>query len=216
MSESQLFGAGSRLLQDRFDSRRIADRLEEVNLAHSFSDTHREIIETAPMFFLATADREGRPDVSYKGGMPGFVRVIGPSELVFPDYNGNGMFKSLGAILENPNVGLLFIRWSDKPKRLRILGRASLDDRDPLLTEFDRAQQIVRVKAERIFDNCPRYIHRMELQSYSSYTPAAGQEPPIPDWKRNPLFRDALPRGDLEHLAAHEGSAAPENSRKTS
>jgi predicted pyridoxine 5'-phosphate oxidase superfamily flavin-nucleotide-binding protein len=209
MSESELFGSGSRLLQDRFDSRRIADRLEEVNLAHSFSETHRAIIETAPMFFLATADKQGRPDVSYKGGMPGFVRVIGPAELAFPDYNGNGMFRSLGAILENPHVGLLFIRWSDKPKRLRVLGRASIDEGDPLISDFELAQQVVRVRAERIFDNCPRYIHRMELQSYSPYTPVVGREPPIPDWKRNPLFRDALPRTDLDVLAAEEDSAAP-------
>jgi len=210
MPESELYGPGARLLQDRFDSRRIADRLEEINLAHGFSEAHREIIETAPMFFLATADREGRPDVSYKGGMPGFVRVTGPGELAFPDYNGNGMFRSLGAILENPNVGLLFIGWSDKPKRLRILGRASLDERDPLTAEFDLAQQVVRVKAERIFANCPRYIHRMELQSYSPYTPVVGRDPPVPDWKRNPLFRDALPQKDLDVMASLEKHASTE------
>jgi uncharacterized protein len=207
MSDSELFGPGARLLQDRFDSRRIADRLEEVNLAHCFSEAHREIIETAPMFFLATADRQGRPDVSYRGGLPGFVRVTGPAELAFPDYNGNGMFKSLGAIVENPNVGLLFIRWSEKPKRLRVLGRASLDECDPLTAEFESAQQVVRVRAERIFDNCPRYIHRMEMQSYSPYSPVTGRDPPVPDWKRNPLFRDALPQKDLEVMASLEETA---------
>ena len=207
MSDSKLYSAGSRLLQDRFDSRRIADRLEEVSLAYSFSETHRQIIETAPMFFLATADDDGQPDVSYKGGMPGFVHVIGPCELAFPDYNGNGMFRSLGTILENPNVGLLFIRWSDRPKRLRVLGRASIDQNDPLLTDFAGAQLVVRVKAERIFDNCPRYIHRMELQSYSPYAPAPGAEPLIPEWKRNPVFRDALPKRDLDSLSAEKDKA---------
>lgn len=200
MSQSRLYGEGSRLLQDRFDSRRIADRLEEVILVRSFSEAHREMIETAPMFFLATADSKGRPDVSYKGGMPGFVRVTGPSELAFPDYNGNGMFKSLGSILENPDVGLLFIRWSDKPKRLRVQGKASIAENDPLIPEFEQAQQVVRVLAERIFDNCPRYIHRMELKNYSPYAPAPGHEPPIPDWKRSPSFRDALPAKDLDEL----------------
>jgi len=96
MSGTKLYSEGSRRLQDRFDTRRIADRLEQVDLLETFTDAHREIIETAPMFFLATADAGGRPDVSYKGGLPGFVRVIGPSELAFPDYDGNGMFKSLG------------------------------------------------------------------------------------------------------------------------
>lgn len=204
MSTSKLYGRGSRQLQDRFDSRRIADRLEEVILVDSFSPAHRELIETAPMFFLATADAQGCPDVSYKGGMPGFVRVTGPSELAFPDYNGNGMFRSLGAVLENSNVGLLFIRWSDKPKRLRILGRASIDENDPLISGFRNAQQIVRVKAERIFDNCPRYIHHMELQSYSPYAPAPGHTPAVPEWKRNPLFRDALPKNDMQARGKHD------------
>lgn len=200
MTDSQLYGPGSRSLQDRFDSRRIADRLEAVDLVQTFSETHREIIENAPMFFLATADAQGRPDVSYKGGIPGFVRVIGPSELAFPDYNGNGMFKSVGTLLENPQVGLLFIRWTGKPKKLRVLGRATINDNDPLLAEFAKAQLIVRVKAERIFDNCPRYIHRMELMEYSVYAPKAGHEPPVPEWKRNPSYRDALPLNDLEQL----------------
>ena len=112
MSNSDFYSEGSRSLQDRFDTRRIADRLVQVDLLEEFNDGHRDIIETASMFFLATSDALGRPDVSYKGGMPGFVQVVGPSELAFPDYNGNGMFKSLGTILENPNVGLLFIRWT--------------------------------------------------------------------------------------------------------
>jgi predicted pyridoxine 5'-phosphate oxidase superfamily flavin-nucleotide-binding protein len=201
MSDSKLYSAGPRLLQDRFDSRRIADRLEEVNLVRSFSESHREIVETAPMFFLATVDSDGRPDVSYKGGNPGFVRIIGRAELAFPDYNGSGMFKSLGAILENPHVGLLFIQWSDRPMRLRVLGRASIDHNDPLLSGFVGAQLVVRVQADRIFDNCPRYIHRMQLQSYSPYAPVAGAESPIPQWKRNPMFRDSLPERDLDdHL----------------
>ena len=204
MTQSKLYSEGSRLLQDRFDCRRIADRLEQVNLFESFSDAQREFIETAPMFFLATADAKGRPDVSYKGGLPGFIRVTGPSELAFPDYNGNGMFRSLGQILENPNVGLLFVRWSEKPKRLRVLGRASIDEDDPLLADFVKAQLVVRVKAERIFDNCPRYIHRMELQSYSPYTPAEGQTSPVPEWKRNPAFRDALPTCDLNPPAEQD------------
>src|SRR5688500_4786573 len=111
------------------------------------------------MFFLATTDAESRSDVSYKDGMPGFLRVTCPDKLAFPDYNGNGMFKSLGAILENPNVWLLFIRWSERARRLRVLGTASIDESDPLMSAFEGCQQVVRVKAERIFDNCPRYIH---------------------------------------------------------
>ncbi len=188
-----LYNAGARELQDRFDSRRIADRLEQRTLATAFSDEHRELIEAAPMFFLATADADGFPDVSHKGGMPGFVRVVGPSELAFPSYDGNGMFKSLGNVLVNPRVALLFIRWAGPPRRLRVQGTASLHYDDPLLASFPGAQLIVRVQAERIFPNCPRYIHRMELTEYSVYAPRPDHEPPEPDWKRRPEFRDALP-----------------------
>lgn len=204
MSDTDFYCEASRRLQDRFDTRRIADRLVEVDLLTSFSEEHRQIIEQAAMFFLATADAQGRPDVSYKGGRPGFVRVIGPSELAFPDYNGNGMFKSLGTVIENPSVALLFIRWSGRPKKLRILGRAVVGEDDPLLNDFPGAQLVVRVTAEKIFDNCPRYIHKVELSEFSRYAPGPGIDPPMPEWKRNPLYKDALPVRDLEILAAEE------------
>lgn len=111
MAESRLYHEGSRELQDRFDTRRIADRLERVDLHEAFTDAEREMIESAPMFFLATIDLDGFPDVSYKGGIPGFVRVVGDSTLAFPNYDGNGMYKSLGNVRANPRVGLVFIRW---------------------------------------------------------------------------------------------------------
>ena len=196
MTESNLYSQGSRHLQDAFDTRRIADRLEDVDLVSDFNDQHRQIIEQAPMFFLATADKQGRPDVSYKGGLPGFVKVTGPSSLAFPDYNGNGMFKSLGTLIDNPNVGLLFISWTDPAKKLRVLGKAHIDEDDPLLSEYERAQLVVRVTAERIFDNCPRYLHDIEIKAFSRYVPTSESEPPVPDWKRNPLYRDALPKHD--------------------
>ena len=201
MSNSDFYSEGSRSLQDRFDTRRIADRLVQVDLLEEFNDGHRDIIETASMFFLATSDALGRPDVSYKGGMPGFVQVVGPSELAFPDYNGNGMFKRLGTILENPNVGLLFIRWTESPKKLRVLGKASIDEHDPLLDHYAGAQLIVRVTAEQIFDNCPRYLHEITISNFSKYVPKSGRKAPIPDWKRNPLYSDALPDQDLAALA---------------
>ena len=207
MAQSELYSDGSRRLQDRFDTRRIADRLEKVDLLAEFTDEHKAIFEAAPMFFLATADAQGRPDVSYKGGLPGFVRVLGRSTLAFPDYNGNGMFKSLGTILENPDVALIFIVWTGKPKKLRILGKASIDADDPLMESYKGAQLIVRVHAERIFDNCPRYLHEIEIKSYSRYVPRPDREAPIPDWKRNPVYRDALPVRDLSALAEDDERA---------
>src|SRR5690242_14426564 len=190
-----MYHEGSRQLQDQFDSRRLADRLEQVQVHTSFTDNDRVFIERAAMLFLATADAEGRPDCSYKGGMPGFVKVVDEQTVAFPDYNGNGMFRSLGNILVNRHVGLLFIDF-ERPARLRINGIASLREDDPLLSEYPGVQLIVRVQARQIFPNCPRYIHQLRLVKQSSYTPRASYVPPVPNWKRWDEFRSVLPRQD--------------------
>jgi len=195
MSDIPMYHDGSRRLQDQFGSRKLADRLVEVLARREFTNDDRRFIESRPLFFLSTADAQGRPDCSYKGGMPGFVRVVEPATLVFPSYDGNGMFKSLGNLLENPHVGLLFIDF-EKPNRLRVNGRATLSQDDPLMREFVGAQLIVRVRAEAIFPNCPRYIHRMQIVEQSAYAPCEGRTPPIPKWKQFPEFRDVLPPGD--------------------
>jgi hypothetical protein len=195
MSDIALYHDGSRELQDRFQTRRLADRLQEVIAHDVFTDADRAFIESRPMFFLATADAAGRPDCSYKGGRPGFVRVVGPGTLAFPSYDGNGMFKSLGNVRVNPHVGLLFVDF-ESPRRLRVNGRASVHDDDPLLAELVGAQVIVRVQAEAIFPNCPRYIHRMQLVERSRFVPRDDEVPPVPEWKRTDWACDVLPADD--------------------
>jgi hypothetical protein len=204
---------GSRELPDRFDSRRIADRLEQVTVHDRFTPDDRVFIEASPMFFLATADADGWPDCSYKGGMPGFVRVVGPATLAFASYDGNGMFRSLGNIRLNPHVGLLFVDF-ERPSRVRVQGTATLHFDGELLAAFEGAQLIVRVEAARIFPNCPRYIHRAELVEPSIYAPRPDHEPPVPDWKRMEVFRDFLPgegvdgsRGGLRSVAARRAES---------
>lgn len=186
------YNEGSRKLQDGFDSRRLADRLEEITVHDAFTDDDRAFVERSAMFFLATADAEGWPDCSYKGGLPGFVRVTGPNQLAFPHYDGNGMFRSLGNILVNPKVGLLFVDFQ-RPFRMRIKGTASIREDDELLGTFEGAQLVVRVDAQAIFPNCPRYIHRMEISEISAYAPRADYAPPVPDWKKAEVFRDYVP-----------------------
>ena len=190
MPASVMYHDGNRQLQDRFDSRRISDRLEEKLTRKEFSADDKAFIEALPYFFLATADAEGRPDCSFKGGPPGFVRVTGPSEIAFPDYDGNGMFKSLGNVLVNPDIGLLFIAMHGKPRRLRVNGQASVNASDPLLSETVGAQLIVRVTARAIFPNCPRYIPTMASVEPSIYVPQAGQDFPEPKWKEFDDFKD--------------------------
>ena len=192
MADFALYHEGSRTLQDRFGARRLADRMVERIVHDTFSDEDRAFIESRPLFFLATADAQGRPDCSYKGGTPGFVRVIDERTLAFPSYDGNGMFKSAGNLLVNPHVGLLFIDF-ESPKRLRVNGRAMIDANDPLLADFTGAELIVRGRPDVIFPNRPRYIHKMQIVESSVYAPCPGHTPPTPKWKTLPHFSEVLP-----------------------
>ena len=191
MTGSIMYHEGNRRLQDQFESRRISDRLEQFTRTE-FTPEDRTFIEGLPYFFLATADTEGRPDCSFKGGMPGFVRVTGPSELAFPDYDGNGMFKSLGNILVSGDVGMLFIAMHGKPQRLRVNGTATVSREDTSLSRTVGAQLIVRVTARAIFPNCPRYIPTMQMVDPSIYAPRSGYDPPEPAWKEFEAFKDSV------------------------
>jgi len=191
MIDSTFYHAGHRRLQDEFESRRISDRLAGFNRT-AFTADDQAFIESAVYFFIATADPEGRPDCSFKGGPPGFVSVTARNELAFPDYDGNGMFKSLGNVLVQPHVGLLFIALHGRPQRLRINGTARVSRDDPLLAHTIGAQLIVRVTASAIFPNCPRYIPKLALIEPSVYVPRPGHDPVEPAWKGFPEFKDVV------------------------
>lgn len=188
----ELYHSGNRDLQDQFGSRRLANRLQGFART-AFSAEDRGFITSLPYFFLASADAAGRPDCSFKGGQPGFVQITGPAELAFPDYDGNGMFKSLGNLQVNPGIGLLFIQLHGSPRRLRVNGTATVRRDDPLLAQTVGAQMIIRVAVEAIFPNCPRYLPAMEMVGPSVYCPAAGQPAPEPAWKGFPDFADLAP-----------------------
>jgi len=184
---------GSRRLQDSFGTRALADRLEERNLRDHLDPDDQVFIERRDMFFLATADADGRPTCSYKGGDAGFVRVLGPQLLAFPNYDGNGMYLSYGNASVNPHVGLLFIDWEHQ-RRLRVEGIATIDQDDPLIGSWPEAQFVVRVATTRVYPNCPRYIHKLELVERSRFVPHAGEETPVPGWKAS--YADVLPERD--------------------
>ena len=188
-----MYHDGNRGLQDVFGSRALADRLEEKLTHDRFTEGDIAFIEAQSFFFLATADAQGRPDCSFKGGPPGFARVVAPDLLVFPDYDGNGMFKSLGNIIANGHVGLLFIAMGEKPQRIRVNGRAEVVRDDPAMAQTPGAQLIVRVTPTAIFPNCPRYIPRLELVEPSPYVPHADEPPLEPRWKSFELFADVVP-----------------------
>jgi uncharacterized protein len=189
------YHAGQRELQARFDTARLADRLVHVKVHAALTADDRAFIEARDMFFLATADESGRPNCSYKGGDPGFVRVVSPTEIAFPNYDGNGMYLSMGNALRNPHVGLLFLDF-ERQRRMRLNGTARIEPDDPLLAAYPEAQFIVRVRVREVFPNCPRYIHRYQLVERSRFVPHASRETPVPDWKRSDWARDVLPGND--------------------
>jgi len=192
---SKLFGASHRRLQRQFDTERLADRIEQRLFREQVADEDRAFIERAELFFLATADAAGRPNCSYKGGDPGFVRVIDPLTLVFPNYDGNGMYISMGNTIENPHVGLLFIDFENQ-KRLRVNGVAQLAAASSVVPPYPEAQFVVKVSVRQVFPNCPRYIHRMQRIEPSKYVPRPAARTPVPGWKRMDWACDVLPAGD--------------------
>jgi len=193
--DDSIYHDGMRRLQDARETRPIADRLRQVTVRTAFTDEDRAFIERSAMFFIATADAQGRPDCSYKGGVPGFVRVLDERTLAIPDYDGNGMYRSWGNVLVNPHVGLLFLDFENS-KRLRVNGTATVREDDALREACPGAVFIVRVTADLIFPNCPRYLHKMQLVEHSAYAPRPQYQPPVPAWKTFEVFRDALPARD--------------------
>ena len=191
-----VYNEGSRRLQDRFDTRRLADRIEERFFPRpKIDDNDRAFIEACDMLFIATADAEGRPQCSYKGGEPGFVRVLDERTIAFPNYDGNGMYLTAGNALVNPHVGLLFISFEQR-KRMRLNGIASHSQDDPLLAEYPEAQFVWRIEATEVFPNCPRYIHEYKLVQRSRFVPHEECRTPVPAWKTREWASDVLRQDD--------------------
>jgi predicted pyridoxine 5'-phosphate oxidase superfamily flavin-nucleotide-binding protein len=192
---SLIYSSSSRALQDQYDTRRLADRLAEVKVRDRLTFEDRQFIERMDMFFLATVDGTGQPTCSYKGGDPGFVTIVDDQTLAFPNYDGNGMYLSMGNLAETRGVGLLFIDF-ELQRRMRIDGVAQIAMDDPLLERYPEAQFVVRVEAKRVYPNCPRYIHKYQLAERSVFVPRDTRATPIPAWKQAAWASDVLPAHD--------------------
>ncbi|HEY8353461.1 MAG TPA: pyridoxamine 5'-phosphate oxidase family protein [Methylophilaceae bacterium] len=192
---SRLFGPQHRELQDIFGTRKLADRIEEIACKTEIDEETKAFIEAQDMFFLASVDHNGRPTVSYKGGDVGLVKVIDSQTLVFPNYDGNGMYMSVGNLALNKEVGMLFISF-ETPHRIRVQGTATVSREDPLLEQFPGADLLVRVKLSELWQNCPRYIHRYQRVQKSRYVPTPECPTPLAGWKQTDIVQDVLPPGD--------------------
>jgi len=207
---SDLYGDEHRLFQDRFDTRRLADKLEQLILKDRLEENDARFVRSQALFFLATVDQRGRPTVSYKGGQPGFVTVLDDRTLAFPSYDGNGMYLSMGNIAERAEVGMLFIDFAN-PARLRVQGTATVSDADPLLAHYAGAELIVRVAVQQLWTNCPRYIHPHQSAAVSHNVPTSTGDPPLAAWKRLEVMQDALPTRDRERVEAAGGTIGIED-----
>lgn len=192
---SRLYGDTHRALQMAFDTRTLADRIEEITVKPELDDMAKAFIESRDMFFLTSIDHKGRPTVSYKGGTPGFVKVIDTGHIIFPSYDGNGMYLSMGNIAGNPEIGILFIDF-EKPFRLRLQGRAEVIVSGPELGLFKEAEMVVKVAIHETWMNCPRYIHRFQKLHQSRYAPGVEPETPFCEWKRIDLMQDVVRPGE--------------------
>lgn len=190
-SRNSVYHEGHRQLQDRFDGRRLADSLDKHRRLDRFGEAETRFIQRAEFFFLATAHGES-VDCSYKGGPAGFVRVRGPNTLEWDDYDGNSMYRSLGNIVKSPRVGMLFIQFGENPKRLRVNGLCELLDGQT----SNGVRLTVRLVADEIFPNCPRYIPSLTRSAPSPYLPDASGVGIKPRWKDAEDLRDSLPEDD--------------------
>jgi predicted pyridoxine 5'-phosphate oxidase superfamily flavin-nucleotide-binding protein len=188
---SRLYGPQHREFQDLFESRAMADRIEAIAAKPEVDDMAKAFIESRDMFFLSSVDHKGRPTVSYKGGDPGFVRVLDATTIAFPSYDGNGMYFSMGNIAGNPEIGCLFIDF-EKPFRLRLQGRAEVTKEGPLMGLFNEAELVVKVAVTDVWMNCPRYVHRYKKEAASRYVPRVETETPLCEWKRIDGLQDIL------------------------
>lgn len=192
---SDIYGEHHRNFQDKFDTRRLADRLEEMIIADVITDQDKQFIESREFFFLSTVDPAGQPTVSFKGGPVGFVKVVDESTIAFPSYDGNGMFYSMGNLIGKPEIGILFIDF-ENPHRIRFHGTASVQDSDPLLSEYHEGEFVVRVSLSKMWINCPRYIPKFKRVETSRYVPSEKSETPLAAWKRIDAVQDVLPAKD--------------------
>lgn len=188
-----MYGEGARALQDAFDSRRLADRLVELTVHDQLDDGDIDLIRDQASVLVATVDADGWPDVSYKGGMPGFVDVIDRSTLRLPFFNGNGMWRTLGHVRDNGRVALLFVDQL-RPWRMRVHGTGTVDTSPEAVAPYPEAEAVLEIRIGRVFPNCGRYVHAPD--NLSPYVPRSDRPTPIPDWKRIPALREALPASD--------------------
>ena len=192
-----MYSQEQRKLQSDFGTEKLAEKLVNMIVKSTLDERERAFLESREMFFLSTVDKEGRPTVSFKGGSAGFLKAIDEKTIVFPSYDGNGMFMSVGNIQAKSKVGLLFIDFQT-PQRIRVRGEARCIKEGSILKSYPGANLVIELIVSNVWVNCPRYIHQMNLTEQSPYVPEKDGTIPLALWKRVDLVQDVITDEDRE------------------
>ena len=160
---------GEHRLQDDLGTVARADRFYDDQVLDHLNAPMREFVRRQKMMFVASSDASGACDSTLRAGPPGFVEVIGPRTLAWPEFRGNGVMASLGNISENPQVGLLMVDFVRDTVGLHVNGRAHLvDSGDMTAIGFEApspagrtAHLWVRVEVEEAYIHCSKHIPRL-------------------------------------------------------
>ncbi len=158
---------GERELQEHLGTRDRAERFYEDQMLGHLNTHMMEFIRRMDMAFIATSDRHGECDASFRAGKPGFLHVIDERTIAYPEYRGNGVLASLGNILENPHVGILLIDFVHDLIGLHLNGSARIVEDEllrrcvPGLPAAERgrvAERWVVVDVEEAYIHCRKHI----------------------------------------------------------
>ncbi len=189
---TDFYGEQQRALQDEFQSRPLADRLEKLIVKTTMDADVQSFVSGRDLVTLSTVDEQGFPTVSHKGGDVGFVKIVDDKTLLVPCYDGNGMWLSAGNVQGQSQVGLLFIDL-ENPHRVRMQGYAQLRRDKSVLDLWPEVALAIEVKIEKLWINCPRYIHRYQRIETSAHVPRTGHVTEPADWKSHEAIGDVVP-----------------------
>ena len=150
---------GEHQLQKQFGSEKRALAFYNKQVLDQLAPLMQTFVEQQQLFFIATSDKKGDCDCSYRAGDAGFITVIDNKTVIYPEYRGNGVMASLGNITENPHIGMVLIDFFVTQVGLRINGRAELIMADQLGSAFNHDEELIkRIKENTIEDKTDCYV----------------------------------------------------------
>jgi len=160
---------GEMVAQQRFSPDQIwPERALNQMFGTTINSSMKGFLESQSFFFIATASDDGKCDASFRSTEVGedmqpqpAVHIPEPALLIFPDYSGNNLFNSLGNILVNPNIGMIFIDFANAI-RARVNGTAAIIENSETHSDiWSTAHRYIEVTVEQAYWNCPQRIPKL-------------------------------------------------------